>query len=156
MPRFLYSPNQILAVGLLGGPLAAIHALKHNFDALGNAAGSQLVIRWGIAIVIALLSAAPFLQQDSPSFALQFAVPMGYSLLARLVAEGQQLTREQIADDPRYAFMPTGLLVSRSLLGMLAFMLLSVIWLTLLVNLGVVELPPMPVDGSAPAIDTAT
>lgn len=136
----LYSPNQILAVAFIGGPLATLFALKQNYDALANPVGSQLVVRWGVAFVVALLSVIPFLPQDFP----QMVIPLAYSFAARSIAEGSQRSRQQILEDERYAFVPTGRLVGFSLLHLFGFMLLTVLWFGTLDNLGIITLPAAP------------
>lgn len=134
---------------MIGGPLATIHALKHNFDTLENTTGTRMVIRWGIAGIVVMLSMLPFVPPDFP----QFIMPLAYSFGAKLVASQFQLSREQIAADARYDFMPTGQLLNRCLLGLIAFVLLSVVWLGTLDNLGVIQLPEPP-TASLPAPDT--
>lgn len=147
MPVTLYSPNQVLAAAFLGGPLAALYALKRNFDTLGNPAAGALVVRWGMAMVVALLSMLPFLPQDFP----QLLLPLAYSFAARAVASASQLSREQIAADPeRYQFLPLSQLVLHSLLAMMAFMALTIVWYSLLDSAGIIELPEPPKP--APAV----
>lgn len=140
MKTTLYSPNQVLAAAFIGGPLITLYALKQNFDVLGNLTGSQSVVRWGVAAVVLMLSVLPFLPQDFP----QMVLPLAYSLVARAVAEKWQLTREQIADDERYDFIPTGRLIGQSLIGLLVFLVLSLLWLGTLDNLGIIDLPDTP------------
>lgn len=146
MPTPLYSPNQILAVAFIGGPVATVLALKHNYDALGNAVGAELVVRWGIAFVIALLSLIPFVPQDFP----QMVIPLAYSFAARGIAEGSQRSREQIAEDEGLAFMPTGQLLRFSLIHLVLFMVLSVGWMLALDHFGIIDLPEPPA-AAAPA-----
>ena len=146
MPTPLYSPNQILAVAFIGGPIATVLALKHNYDALGNAIGAELVMRWGIAFVVALLSLMPFLPQDFP----QMVIPLAYSFAARSIADGSQRSREQIAQDEHLDFIPTGQLVRFSLVHLVLFMILSVAWLLALDHFGIIDLPEPPA-AEAPA-----
>ena len=137
MKIVLYSPNQVLATSVLGGPLAAIFALKSNFDALGNQEGANLVIRWGIAFVVAMLCLLPFLPQDFP----QMVLPLAYSFAARGICEALQLSREQIAGDERYEFIPTNRLVTHSLSAMLVFLLVTLLWFGTLDHYGIIQLP---------------
>jgi len=137
MKTLLYSPNQILAAGFLGGPLACLYALKYNYDALANRQGAQAVVRWGVAFLIALASCLPFLQQSFPPFVL----PVAYSFAARAIAQTTQRRREQIAGDENLDFIPTGRLIGSSVVCMLVFMLAVLVWLGVLAELGLVQLP---------------
>lgn len=136
----IYSPNQVLAAAFLGGPFAAIYALKQNFDALGVPFASQMVIRWGVAAVVILLSVIPFLPQNFP----QIIIPLVYSFTARSISLQFQMTREQIAESTEHDFVPLSRLIMHSLLAMLVFMLVAAVWLGTLDSYGIIDLPEPP------------
>ena len=102
----LYSPTQVQASALLGGPVAMVFVLKNNFDALGNKSGSKKTIIWGaifialilLALTLGLIFREPFAGHSNYLF------PLVYSLVARQIAEKCQMSKRAILDSKGYEF----------------------------------------------------
>jgi len=102
----LYSPTQVQAGALLGGPLAMIFVLKKNFDALGNKSGSKKTIIWGTVFIALILLALTLVLIFKDPFARHsnYLFPLLYSLAARQIAEKCQMSKQAILDSKEYEF----------------------------------------------------
>ncbi len=96
----IYSPNQIAAGTLLGGPIAAIFFLRANFNQLNAFEAARSTLVWGSAIVMALFALAFVLPDDFPGLPFSVAAAFG----ARATAEKLQLTKEAIASSATHRF----------------------------------------------------
>jgi len=97
----LFSPNQVFACAFLGGPMAMVYALWKNFQTLESPRDMQQVLFWGSIFIIALLLFSPFI----PDW-VDIALPIGYSMAARSLAERHQMTKRAIAESAQYEFQP--------------------------------------------------
>jgi hypothetical protein len=129
----VYSPNQVLAVSFLGGPMAMIYALWKNFHSLQDPHGMQQILFWGSIFIIALLLFAP-LTSGWPNYVLPFIYPIG----AWLLAERHQMTKKEIADSQDYEFQTVSNVIAVSIIFLIAIMLTAVIWLNALAMLGLI------------------
>jgi hypothetical protein len=96
----IYSPRQISAISFLGGPIAAVYFLRHNFLALGNPVAAAHTLWWGIGFNIALIAALPFLPKHAP----HIFIPLMYSLVALSIADAKQMKKESIAASTEFCF----------------------------------------------------
>jgi hypothetical protein len=60
----IYSPNQVLAASLLGGPMAMVYVLWKNFQVLENPHGMRQILIWGSIFIIALMLFSPLLSNS--------------------------------------------------------------------------------------------
>jgi hypothetical protein len=114
----IYSPNQVLAGSLLGGPLAMVYVLWKNFQVLENPHGMRQILFWGSIFVITMIGFAPLLPTSWPDYAL----PILYSLAARSLAESFQMSKQAIAESQSYEFQSIGNVVAVSI-GLLIVMI---------------------------------
>src|ERR1041385_123344 len=96
----IYSPKQIFAGSILGGPIALVYFLRSNFQRLGNYAAGAQTLLWGVLFNITILAAMPFLPKHFPNYVL----PLVYSWVARGIANAKQLNKESIAASPQFCF----------------------------------------------------
>src|SRR5580704_1301473 len=96
----IYSPNQVMASALLGGPMAMVYLLWKNFQVLENPHGMRQILIWGSIFIITMIGFAPLLPANWPDYAL----PIGYSLGARSLAESFQLSKQAIGESQDYEF----------------------------------------------------
>lgn len=96
----IYSPTQAACGALLGGPVGLIYFLHANFGTLGQRRQQTTTLVSGIALLLALIAVLPLLPENVPSLPFTLA----YVLVARLVAERQQITKQGIIDSPQYGF----------------------------------------------------
>lgn len=96
----LYSPAQAACGTLLGGPVGLIYFLHANFKALGNRRQQTTTLVAGLVLLLALIAVLPLLPENVPSAPFTIA----YVLVARLVVERQQLTKQAIIDSPQHDF----------------------------------------------------
>jgi hypothetical protein len=75
----VYSPNQVFAASIAGGPGAMVYVLWKNFKALENPDGQKQILIWGAAFLALLLIALPFLPIGFPNYVL----PIAYAVAAR-------------------------------------------------------------------------
>jgi hypothetical protein len=118
----IYSPNQVMAGSLLGGPMAMVYLLWKNFQVLENPHGMRQILIWGSIFIITMIGFAPLLPTNWPDYAL----PILYSLGARSLAESFQMSKQAIGESPDYEFQSVWNVIAVSiafLLAMIAFAL---------------------------------
>jgi hypothetical protein len=123
----IYSPNQVLGGSLLGGPLAMVYVLRKNFQVLQNPHGMRQILFWGSIFIVIMIAFAPLLPNSWPDYAL----PIGYSLAARSLAESFQMSKQAIAESQSYEFQSIGNVVAVSI-----GLLIAMIVVTLAIFLG--------------------
>jgi hypothetical protein len=123
----IYSPNQVLAGSLLGGPLAMVYLLWKNFQVLQNPHGMRQILIWGSIFVVTMIGFAPLLPTSWPDYAL----PVLYSVGARSLAESFQMSKQAIGESQDYEFQSTWNVVAVSI-----GLLIAMIVLTLAIFLG--------------------
>ncbi len=96
----IYTPKQIFAGSVLGGPVALVYFLRSNFQRLGNASAAKQTLIWGTLFNLAVIVMLPFLPERFP----KFIFPLAYSWAARAIADSRQLNNEAIAASDRYRF----------------------------------------------------
>jgi hypothetical protein len=129
----IYSPNQVLAGSLLGGPLAMVYVLWKNFQVLENPHGMRQILFWGSIFIVIMIAFAPLLPNSWPDYAL----PIGYSLAARSLAESYQMTKQAIAESQSYEFQSIWNVVAVSI-GLLIAMI--IVTLTIFLGLAAIGL----------------
>lgn len=129
----LYTPNQVLAASLIGGPLAALYTLYQNSKLLNQTQRQQQIISAGVPLVLLLLSLSPF----TKDIAFQFVIPLAYSLAARSVAT---LWHAPVLMNAQAEPQPLRAVIRTCLFGLIAIMFASVIWLSLMGSLGIIDL----------------
>jgi hypothetical protein len=132
----IYSPVQIACGAFFGGPGAMVFALKKNFDALDNKAGSKNTMVFGSLFIVVLFLVLPFLPESFPNYVL----PIAYTISARQIAEKNQMTKQAISDSSQYGFRSNWNVVGISIGFLLAFLVLFVVWMLGLAALGIVKL----------------
>jgi hypothetical protein len=130
----IYSPNQVLAVSFLGGPMAMVYALWKNFRTLGDAEGMHHILFWGSIFVVALMLFAPLM----PSSLLDYALPFAFSFAARAIAERHQLSKQAIAESEIYEFESVWNIIAVSLIFLIAMMVTAIVWFSALAMIGLI------------------
>jgi hypothetical protein len=130
----VYSPNQVMAGSLLGGPMAMVYVLWKNFQTLENPHGMQQILFWGSIFIIALLLFSPLL----PNSWLDFVIPLAYPLAARSLAESFQMSKQAIADSQTYEFQSVRNVIAVSIVFMAAMFVVAFAWFMVLVAVGVI------------------
>ena len=88
----IYSPNQVLAASLLGGPMAMVYVLWKNFQTLENPHGMHQILFWGSIFIIGLMLFSPLMPNTWPDYVL----PFGYSLAGWSLAGSFQMSKQAI------------------------------------------------------------
>ena len=130
----IYSPNQVLAVSFLGGPMAMVFVLWKNFQDLEDAHGMHQILVWGTIFIVALLLFAPLM----PIGWLNYAMPFVYPLAAWSLATQHQMTKQAIAASEIYDFQTVSNVVAVSIVFLLAMMLTAVVWYSALAAIGLI------------------
>jgi hypothetical protein len=130
----IYSPNQVLAASLLGGPMAMVYALWKNFQTLENPHGMQQILIWGSIFIIALMLFSPLL----PNNWLEYVIPFAYPLAAWSLAESFQMSKQAIADSQTYEFQSVWNVIAVSIVFMAAMFVVAFAWFMVLVAVGVI------------------
>jgi hypothetical protein len=131
----IYSPNQVLAVSFLGGPMAMIYALWKNSHSLQDPHGMQQILFWGSIFIIALLLFAPLMASVWPAYVLPFVYPIA----AWWLADQHQMTRQEIAASQDYEFQTVLNVIAVSIVFLIAMMVTAVIWINLLAAFGLLS-----------------
>jgi hypothetical protein len=131
----IYSPNQVLAASLLGGPIAMVYVLWKNFQTLENPHGMHQILFWGSIFIIALLLFSPLL----PNSWLDFVIPLAYPLAARSLAESFQMSKQAIADSQTYEFQSVWNVIAVSIVFMVAMIVVAFIWFMALAAIGLLR-----------------
>jgi hypothetical protein len=130
----IYSPNQVLAASLLGGPMAMVYVLWKNFQVLENPHGMRQILIWGSIFIIALMLFSPLL----PNSWLDYVIPLAYPLAAWSLAESFQMSKQAIADSQTYEFQSVWNVITVSIVFMAAMFVVAFIWFMVLVAVGVI------------------
>jgi hypothetical protein len=132
----LYTPSQVRAGSLLGGPIAAVYFLTTNFRVLERSREARTTVFWGIAFVVGLMALLPFLPGRFPNYVL----PLLYSIAAGAVAEHRQLQKQAIVDSETYRIQSNWRVIGLALLFLLTFMLIGVVELFCLNAIGLIQM----------------
>jgi hypothetical protein len=130
----LYSPNQVLAASLLGGPMAMVYVLWKNFQVLENPHGMRQILIWGSIFIIALMLFSPLLSNSW----LDYVIPLAYPLAAWSLAESFQMSKQAIADSQTYEFQSVWNVIAVSIVFMAAMFVVAFAWFMALVAVGVI------------------
>jgi hypothetical protein len=130
----IYSPNQVLAASLLGGPMAMVYVLWKNFQVLENPHGMRQILIWGSIFIIALMLFSPLL----PNSWLDYVIPLAYPLAAWSLAESFQMSKQAIADSQTCDFQSVWNVVAVSIVFMAAMFVVAFTWFMVLVAVGVI------------------
>lgn len=131
----IYSPKQVMLSTFLGGPLAMMFTLKKNFDSLGNKTGSKQTILWGSVFIILFFVVLPFISKNLP--AILFSVAQIFAV--RAIVKKYQLSKQAILDDPNYEFQSNWNVVGVSILSLILFCILILIWEAAMESLGLLS-----------------
>jgi hypothetical protein len=131
----IYSPNQVLAASLLGGPMAMVYVLWKNFQTLENPHGMQQILVWGSIFIIALLLFSPLL----PNSWLEYVIPFAYPLAGWSLAESFQMSKQAIADSQTYEFQSVWNVIAVSIVFMVAMIVVAFIWFMALAAIGLLR-----------------
>ncbi|TKR30122.1 hypothetical protein FCE95_08225 [Luteimonas gilva] len=118
----LYSPTQVAAGAFLGGPVGLVYFLWANFRALGQAERERITLYCGAVFLLAAAIGIPLLPEKFPSAPINLL----YIVVARLVADRFQMSKQAIRDSDRYGFHSNWRVVGLGLLCILASFLLVV------------------------------
>ncbi len=130
----IYSPNQVLAVSFLGGPMAMVYALWRNFHGLQDPHGMHQILFWGSIFIVALMLFAPLMTSTWPDYVLPFV----YSLAAWSLAERHQMTRQAIATSQDYEFQTVPNVIAVSIVFLIAMMMTAALWYSALAAIGLI------------------
>jgi hypothetical protein len=130
----IYSPNQVLAGALLGGPMAMVYLLWKNFQVLENPHGMRQILIWGSIFIITMIGFAPLLPANWPDYAL----PIGYSLGARSLAESFQMSKQAIGESQDYEFQSVWNVVAVSIAFLFAMVAFTLVWFLGLAAVGLI------------------
>ena len=132
--KAVYSPNQAAAGAFLGGPVAGLYFLKHNFRALNRPEQERMTVRYGGIFMFALLAILPFIPESVPG--MPFAA--AFIVASRMLVEKYQFSKQDIIDAPELEFQSNWLVLGVSLLCMLVFLLISMGFIFALIAAGVI------------------
>ncbi len=132
----IYSPNQVALGTFLGGPLAAIFFLKHNFDTLGKEELAKQTLQIGIMASLVIIAVLPYLPEATPSM----LIPMLYLFPTIMVVKTFQITKDEIMSAEEYSFQSSWKVFGLSLAWMLAFLVAAVLFMFLLESVGMLNL----------------
>jgi hypothetical protein len=130
----IYSPIQVLAASLLGGPVAMVYALWKNFQTLENPHGMHQILFWGSIFIIALVLFSPLLTNNW----LRLVIPFAYPLAAWSLAESFQMSKQAIADSQAYEFQSAWNVVAVSMISLAAMIVVAFTWFFVLVAVGLI------------------
>jgi hypothetical protein len=122
---YLYSPNQVGAGSFVGGPFAVVYLLWANFRALGEAGRARATFFWGAIFVVVIFLIVPFLPEKFPNM----VIPVAYTVVARLVADRHQMSKQAIAASGRHEFQSSWKVLGLSIALLAAFFAVIMIWL---------------------------
>ena len=123
-----------MAGALLGGPMAMVYLLWKNFQVLENPHGMRQILIWGSIFIIMMIGFAPLLPANWPDYAL----PIGYSLGARSLAESFQMSKQAIADSQSYEFQSVWNIITVSMVFLVVMTVVAFTWFAVLVAVGVI------------------
>jgi hypothetical protein len=134
LAKKIFSPNQVLAVAFLGGPMAMVYVLWKNFQTLENPHGMHQILFWGSIFIIALMLFSPLL----PNSWLDFVIPFAYPLAAWSLAESFQMSKQAIADSQAYEFQSAWNVIAVSVVFLVAMIVVAFTWFFVLVAVGLI------------------
>lgn len=132
----LYSPNQVGIGSFLGGPFAAIYFVWSNFRAMGSTAEARTTMILGVIVCVALLFILPVLPESFPNL----AIPIVYTVVARLVAEKMQMSKADIERSETYGFQSVGNVAGFAVALLVAFVVVFFAWILALAYFGLVTI----------------
>jgi hypothetical protein len=130
----IYSPNQIMAGSLLGGPMAMVYLLWKNFQVLENPHGMRQILIWGSIFIIMMIGFAPLLPTNWPDYAL----PILYSVGARSLAESFQMSKQAIGESQDYEFQSSWNVIAVSIAFLFAMIAFTLVWFLGLAAIGLI------------------
>jgi hypothetical protein len=130
----IYSPNQVLAISFLGGPMAMVYALWKNFRDLQDPHGMQQILIWGSFFIIALMAFAPLMSSAWPDYVLPFAYPIA----AWFLADRHQMTKQSIAESQSYEFQTVPNVIAVSIIFLLAMLVTAAVLYSALAMIGLI------------------
>ncbi|HEY5804068.1 MAG TPA: hypothetical protein VIT90_10290 [Lysobacter sp.] len=131
--RRLYSPAQVAAGAFVGGPVGVIYFLWTNFRALANHRAAQRTLMIGALLLIALSLVLPLLPEKFPSLPFTIA----YVLVARHIAEKQQMTKQAILESGDYTLYSNWRVFGLALVCVVFSFVLMLAPLVVLATLGI-------------------
>ena len=125
----LFSPFQVACASFFGGPIAAVYALKKNYEVLGQPKEARETLTAGIVFIILLVIVLPFLPDKFPNF----AIPAGYTSAAYAITKRFQLPK------PGSNFEAQGIggIVALCVVCLIVFLAIAFAYIFLLSLLGV-------------------
>jgi hypothetical protein len=130
----IYSPNQVLAGALLGGPMAMVYLLWKNFQVLENPHGMRQILIWGTIFIVTMIGFAPLLPTSWPDY----VIPIGYSLGARSLAESFQMSKQAIGESQDYEFQSVWNVIAVSIAFLFAMVAFTLVWFLGLAAIGLI------------------
>jgi len=97
-PTKVYTPGQVAASALWGGPPATVYLLTVNYKSLGNATLARWSLVLGVLSLVAAFVLLVFLPFDLPAFVL----PVAYSMIGHGIANDTQLSKQEINANDDY------------------------------------------------------
>lgn len=98
--RPLFTPRQVYAGSMLGGPFAAVYFIWKNFKTLGDGRRARRTLALGGVLSALFVLILPFLPEKTPNL----VIPLGYSWLAFYLVKALQKSKEQIAASELFTF----------------------------------------------------
>jgi hypothetical protein len=132
----VYSPTQAAMGAFLGGPLASIILLRYNYRALGNTAGENAVLRYGVVALIALLCVLPFLPDKFPNM----LIPLATIIATRSLVEKHQFTKQAIQASDEFSFQSNWRVFWIGIASLIAFCLIGIAWMIALDRIGIAKI----------------
>lgn len=120
----------------LGGPFAAIYVLRCNFEELQQPAFAKGTVRWGGILTAVLLAVTPFMSETFPGL----LIPVVSSVMVGQIVTQFQMTRQAIEASDTFDFHSNRRVVIVSLVAAMLFVVVAVVWVTVLANLGLIQL----------------
>jgi hypothetical protein len=130
----IYSPNQVLAGSLLGGPMAMVYLLWKNFQVLENPHGMRQILIWGSIFIVTMIGFAPLLPTNWPGYAL----PILYSAGAWSLAESFQMSKQAIVTSLDYEFQSVWNVIAVSVAFLLAMIAVTLVLFLGLAAIGLI------------------
>lgn len=118
----VYSPTQAALGSFLGGPLASVIFIKHNYRVLGNSEAEKKTLLYGAVLLAALIGLLPFLPDRFPNM----AIPIATIFATRAIIEKYQFTKRAIADSSSLTFQSNWRVVWLSLSCLVLFLLAAI------------------------------
>ena len=114
--------------------MAMVYLLWKNFQVLENPHGMRQILIWGSIFIIMMIGFAPLLPTTWPDYAL----PIGYALGARSLAESFQMSKQAIGASQDYEFQSVGNVIAISIAFLLAMIAVTLVLLLGLAAIGLI------------------